>query len=272
MKRNQLIILISGIVLVILIYQLPKALVSNEKELKQEKESVSSSPEPAFQSSHSAKLDDNQLSKLAFYKKQFNSFSNPEKKINFADSIADIFKKIGSFDSSAYYYGIIADQTSNELVLEKAGDAYFEAFSASNGENKVYNDKARNYFEGLLKQHPENHDVKAKLAMTYVATENPMQGISLLREILKDDPENERALYNMGILSMQSGQHDKAIDRFKDLLKVNPENSSARFYLGLAYLNSGKTRKAKEEFEKAKQLETDPAFISIVDGYLKDIK
>jgi len=40
----------------------------------------------------------------------------------------------------------------------------------------------------------------------------------------------------------------------------------------LAYLNLGKSKKAKAEFEKAKSLDEDPGFQSVVDSYLKEIK
>lgn len=106
--------------------------------------------------------------------------------------------------------------------------------------------------------------------MTYVATETPMKGITMLREVVEKDPNNEMANFNLGILSIQSKQYEKAVPRFEKIVEMNPENWKARFYLGIAFKESGKKEKAKEQFELVKKLEQDPEVINIVDGYLKE--
>jgi tetratricopeptide (TPR) repeat protein len=279
MKKTQILIILAGIVVVILLYKLPKTIVADSKEIAHneadnqvdENHSEEEGSEE-FINTHSGagfKIDQERLD---YYKKQFYSFSDQEKKLIFADSIASLFKKAGQYDSLAYYLAQKATLNADDKNLIDAGEAYFEAFSASGGKRLEYNTKAREYYQQALDKKPGNMGVKAKLAMTYVATENPMQGIVLLREILDKDPENEDALYSMGILSIQSGQNDKAVERFNHLLKVNPAHANGRFYLGLAYLNLGKNKRAKAEFEKARSLDKDPGFQSVVDSYLKEIK
>ena len=63
----------------------------------------------------------------------------------------------------------------------------------------------------VLNKNPDNLDAKTNLGMAYMATENPVKGVTLFREVLAADPRNEKALYNLGMLSIQSGQYDKAV-------------------------------------------------------------
>jgi len=272
MKIKQIILLVFGVILVFFIYRLPKVLVADSTKLGEE-ESVTASPaKPEFQEIHSTAVSEKDKNLLFELKKQLNSFSESEKKVIFADSIANLFKRIGLYDSSATYFAYAAQLIPDIGQLEKAGDAYVKAFSATNGKVEALNKSAQSFYQQVIGKQPENFEVKAKLAMTFISSKNPMQGITMLREILKKDPRNETAVYNMGVLSIESGQYDKAVERFKDLLKINPNHANGHFYLGLTYLNLGKKAMAKEEFEKAKDLNTDRAFQSIVDGYLKEIE
>jgi Tfp pilus assembly protein PilF len=76
------------------------------------------------------------------------------------------------------------------------------------------------------------------MAMTYVSTSTPMQGILMLREVIAKEPEFEPALFNLGILSIRSNQFGKAVERFKQILKINPANSKAALNLDTVWQNS----------------------------------
>jgi cytochrome c-type biogenesis protein CcmH/NrfG len=110
------------------------------------------------------------------------------------------------------------------------------------------------------------------MAMTYVSTSSPMQGIRMLREVLAEDPKNEQALFNMGMLSIQSGQYDRAIERLEQLIQVNPKHIQGQLLLGVAYVNKGDRSKARQQFEKVKKLDNDPSVQATADSYLKDLK
>ena len=281
MKSLQIILVLGGLVLAVLLFRLPKTLVTDTRQLSEvEEQKVSENDDHQHDESHSNdaftqahnpstfSIDEN---KLSSYKKQFESVSDKKKRLIFADSIADLYKKAGNYDSVARYMELKAGLQPDENNLLGAAEAYFEAFSASGGAKTRLNDKSRSFYQKVIDLSPGNLDAKARMAMTYVATENPMQGIALLREVLAEDPRNETALYSLGILSIQSGQTEKAVERFKELLTINPTHANGRFYLGLAYMNLGKKKSAREEFEKARQLDGDPRFQSVVDSFLKEI-
>ncbi len=279
MKKTQIILVLCGLALAVFLFRLPKTLVADERRMVEADQTEHEEgghahderEDDVFARAHgnaSFSVDDNQLS---LYKKQFESISDKKKRLIFADSIADLYKKAGKYDSVAYYTGLKADLQPDEDNMLRAAEAYFEAFSASGGTKTKLNDKSRSFYQKAIDLSPQNLDTKAKMAMTYIATENPMQGIAILREVLDEDPKNETALYSLGILSIQSGQNEKAVDRFKELLAINPVHANGRFYLGLAYMNQGKKKSAKEEFEKARQLDSDPGFQSVVESYLKEL-
>ena len=110
------------------------------------------------------------------------------------------------------------------------------------------------------------------MALTYVTSANPMQGINLLREVIATDPQNQEALYQLGILAMQSGQYDKAVGRFNQILAKHPDDTKARFYLGLAYKELGKPDQARQELERVQETDPDPAVQATVKDYLAELK
>lgn len=133
-------------------------------------------------------------------------------------------------------------------------------------------EKTRDLLGQVLDTEPGNLDVKTKMAMTYLSSQNPMQGILMLREVLEVDPKNELAMFNMGMLSIQSGQYDKAIERLKDLVSTYPDHVQGHLLLGVAYMNTKDKVKAREQFELVKKLDSDPAVLAAADSYLKDLK
>ena len=157
---------------------------------------------------------------------------------------------------------------------QQAADAYFQAFSfaATDERVKLLGGKARELYAKVLKDQPGNLDAKTNLGMAYMASENPVQGISLLREVLEADPRNEKALYNMGILAVQSNQYDKAVTRFQELVKVNPKNVNGQFYLGVTLARTGAKEEAKKAFLIAKSLSNDPALAASVEEEIAKMK
>jgi Flp pilus assembly protein TadD len=157
---------------------------------------------------------------------------------------------------------------------EKAGENYYQAYTFALEPEKQENfaSKTREYLGKVLEANPENLDAKTKMAMTYLSSGNPMQGITMLREVLQADPKNQSALFNLGMLSIQSGQYERAIERLKELVAINPAHVQGQLLLGIAMMNAGDKQHAKEQFEKVKKIDNDPAVQATVDSYLKDLK
>ena len=188
--------------------------------------------------------------------------------------LSDFYVEIKKFDSAAKYAETIALLDPTETNLLRAGDRYFDAFgfAADSKKSTSLGVKTREWYQKALDKNPNLLNAKANLAMTYVSTETPMQGIMLLREVLANDPTNEVALFNLGMLSMRSNQYEKAVERFRQLLKVRPTNSKARFYLGVSLAQTGKNKEALEELAKVKGEEKDPTIQAAIAELEKELK
>ena len=212
-----------------------------------------------------------ELSKLL---KQYAAAGSATAKTEAATALALRYQAVQRFDSAGYFLEQVASAKPGAKAWQQAADAYFQAFSFASSDERVkmLGGKARELYTKVLKTEPDNLDAKTNLGMAYMATENPMQGIALLREVLAADPRNEKALYNMGILAVQSNQYDKAAARFKELVKVNPKSVNGQFYLGVTLARTGAKEEARAAFLAAKSLSADPALAASVDEELAKLK
>jgi outer membrane protein len=267
MLRNRIILLVISVALIVLLFSLPKVVVQNESGALME-DSVAVEADP-----HGAPSVTIQQA-IARMRVQVEKEGTGEKSAIFADSLADLYLEAGRFDSAAWYADRSAAFFNNLESWIKAGDNFYQAYTFAMDQLKQNEmaAKAQQYFTLVLRNDPGNLEVKSKMAMTYLTSPNPMQGITLLREVLAEDPKNQSALFNMGMLSVQSGQYDRAIERLNELISINPGHVQAQLLLGVSYMNKGDKEQARKQFEKVKQLDTDPAVQATVDAYLKELK
>ncbi|GAB3240696.1 hypothetical protein GCM10027346_35210 [Hymenobacter seoulensis] len=194
-------------------------------------------------------------------------------KLRLAQELAAKYKAVEKFDSAGYYFEQVALVRPGEQAWKRAADEYFEAYSFATTEErqKLLGAKCQELYAKVLKNNPDNLDAKTNLGMAYMAGTNPVQGITLLREVLAADPRNEKALYNLGLLAIQSNQYDKAVERFRELAKVNAENVNGQFYLGVSLAQTGAKEEARKAFLKAKSISPDPSLAASVDEQLQKL-
>jgi len=223
---------------------------------------------------HSISLPEEEQKRINTLRTQFENFSDKQKRLIFADSLAEIFRKFHLYDSSSSYSMKVAEIAPSVKNWIKAGMAYYEAASTTTDAEQIAGNsaKARELYNKALTVEPENLGIKNKIAATYMVNNDAMAAVVVLREIIQKDPANKQALTSLGLLSIQSGQFDKAIERFEKILSLDPEDPTACFYLGVAYVSKGDKSKGKSYLLKAKELSADPAFNESVDAYMKELK
>ena len=272
MKKLQVVLIGIGIVSVAGLYLLPKVVVDNEATgAKMEGGAEASS---ILSESHDNTLSSQNRDQAVQLINQFRTAPSVEEKVAAAQVLAGIYKEEGIFDSAAYYWTEASTLWPvNLFLIEEAGKANYDAFSFALDKDKVemLAEKTRSFLNKVLEKDPTRLDLKSKIAMTYVSSANPMQGITLLREVLEADPKNEDGLFNMGVLSMQSGQFDRAIGRFEELVKAHPQNIQGQFYLGVSYFELKEKNKAKVQFELVKEMTQDPMILESIQGYLDQL-
>jgi tetratricopeptide (TPR) repeat protein len=268
MLKKRIILVAACGVLIWLLFMLPKVVVQNESQLATKTDSTAKSSDPH------AIAPEALLRKISEFQTKYREASENQKKAIFADSLASLYAKTGKFDSAGWYAEQVAKFFNNENSWVKAGEMYYQAYTFALDQSKQGQlaEKTREYLGKVLEVNPQNLEAKTKVAMTYLSSGNPMQGITMLREVLVEDPKNESALFNLGMLSIQSGQYDKAVDRLKELIAINPNHVQGQLLLGIALMNSGDKKGARAQFEKVKDMDKDPAVQATVDSYLSDLK
>ena len=270
MLKTRILLIVASAALIWLIFLLPKVVVDNDKDLAQGHSSTpGSSPAPNVH-----EVPETVAAAIRNLRVEHREGSSNEKNAIFADSLANLYQSVGKFDSAGWYAEEASEFFNTAESWIKAGDQYYQAYTLALDQNKQtqFAKKAQEFYQKVLDANPDNLEVRTKMAMTYISTSNPMQGIKMLMEVLKVDPQNQSALFNLGMLSIQSGQYDKAVERLDTLVKINPNHTQAQLLLGIAWMELGDAVKAKAQFEKVKQMDKDPAVQATVDSYLKDLK
>ena len=268
MLKTRIILVLVAAALVWLIFLLPKSVVENESQLKED------APAQATSTAGHSETPANLSESIKKIRSQYSPGVSNQKNAIFADSLRNLYTQAGQFDSAAWYAEQAATFFNTTESFLNAGNSYYEAYTFAMGPEKQEQmaEKTRTWLGKVLASEPKNLEVKTKMAMTYLSAKAPMQGITMMREVLAEDPKNELALFNMGMLSIQSGQYDRAIGHLDKLLVVNPNHIQGNLLLGVAYMNTGNKEKARQQFEKVKQLDKDPAVQATADSYLKDLK
>jgi outer membrane protein len=268
MNRLQIIVSVAAIGLVFLLFNLPKVKIDNNKVLAVSESETKNDETDSGNAMHSITVSEEMRSKLTGWNSEIENGN-----FSVIDSLVKAYSRIGLFDSAAFVAEKTIDNT-NEISLLRAADAYFKAFGfATNPDiSNKYAIKARGFYEKVLALNPANDDAKSDMAMTFVQSDNPMQGIMMLREITEKNPNHVKSQLNLGLLSVQSKQFDKALARFEKVLQLKPDHVEAAYYKGVTLVELGKLEEAKKEFQLLLNREDiDPALKSSVEAYLKEI-
>jgi cytochrome c-type biogenesis protein CcmH/NrfG len=256
--------------MIAVLYSLPRIVVDNEEGNTEITDDKTSSRASGVEI-HDTPMDAGDRSILKELLTDLETQDDKGKVSKLSDEIASLYIKAGKFDSAAYTFDRAAIKLETPESWEKAGAAYYEAYTFALDQEKVslLAEKTRTYLTKVLEKDPKRLDLKTKMAMTYVSSANPMQGITMLREVLEEDPTNEDGLFSMGVLSMQSGQYKRAGERFEELVKHHPDNVQGQFYLGVSYFESKQNNKAKQQFELVQSMSKDPMVLASVESYLE---
>ena len=217
-----------------ILYQLPRSVVENDQL-----QGVATPTE------HSFEIPVEIQRQIEALRSSLKSEENFDKKATFAHALADMYLDFGLLDSAVRYAEDI--ESWEEGVSRKAADIYFVAFerAPSADQGTEYAGKARTLLSVLLEKDPEDLFLKNRLAMTLVASENPMNGIQMLREIVAEDEDNRQAILNLGLLSVQSGQFERARKRFETLVSMDTTDHEAKLYLSVSMMELDQPSQAR---------------------------
>jgi tetratricopeptide (TPR) repeat protein len=102
----------------------------------------------------------------------------------------------------------------------------------------------------------DKDSLKLMQAIELVNGPNPMEGITILREIVADDQDNVDAHYWLGVFSVKSGQYDKAIERFNKVMTIEPNYLAAYIDMGGLYMEMDSAQKALYYFNEGVRIDS----------------
>ena len=284
MQKSFIAIVVIAIATIGGLYSLPKVVVDNDKKTLRQpvKENAAAtanrdknvkSDAPTVTENHTESLNTEQQKAISSLKDVYTK-STGKRKITAAEALITQFVQYTRFDSAAYYANEVAKVEPSESNLMKAGGLYYEAFTYALESDKTVKMGAltREIYQRVLDKNPNNLLAKTNMAMTFTATQTPMQGIMMLRDVIAKEPDYEPALFSLGILSIRSNQFGKAVDRFKQILRNNPANLKAALNLGYCLAELDRKEEAKQILEKVFANSKDPQEKAAANDILSRIK
>ena len=284
MQKSFIVIIVIAVATIGGLYSLPKVVVDNEKKTLQQpaKENPAAtanrdknvkSDAPAVAENHTESLNAEQQKVISNLKESYTK-NTGKSKVASAEALITQFVKYTRYDSAAYYANEVAKVEPSESNLMKAGGLYYEAFTYALESDKTVKmgELTRGIYQKVLDKNPNNLLAKTNMAMTYTATQTPMQGIMMLRDVIAKEPDYEPALFSLGILSIRSNQFGKAVDRFKQILRNNPANMKAALNLGYCLAELDRKEEAQKILEQVLANSKDPQEKSAANEILSKLK
>lgn len=269
LPKQKLVILLS-VVLAILLYLAPKQLQEEQTIITADYSSLIEEAKNALVPAQKTAIE--KLEKEAAEEKEVKT------RIVLLDSLRKLWLHNKNPTIYAAYGKSVAEIANTEQGWMAAAEDFMKAGRFSKDANKAIMYKgAVECYEKALAMNPASLSAKTKLGTCYVESSSllgnqPMKGISLLREVIRQDSNNIEANLQLGLFSVTSQQFDKAIDRFNRILKIDSTHIDIYVYLGDTYLQMGDKVKAIESYENYKTKVKDSLIVKDIEEYIKKLK
>ncbi|MCC6288761.1 MAG: tetratricopeptide repeat protein [Chitinophagaceae bacterium] len=285
MKKQQWVVVFSGLVLLLSLYFLGRTKPNTARP-------PASSAQSQTGDSHEEHLETEKIlatakSRLspgqqAWVSAKENSITRGDvntQKIKLYNELAYFWKDSAHvFEPFAYYLGEKSKLENSEKSLTFAAHLYLKQLkSVDQHALQVWMaDQAADLFRHALQVNPDNDSSKIGLGSSYIfgahGASTPMEGIQKILEVVKKDSTNLYGQFMLGYGGIMTGQYDKAIERLHTVVKMEPDNVEAIFLLAEAYERHGENAKAAEWYEAGKKFVQNPDAIQAIDKRIKELK
>ncbi|RFM25905.1 tetratricopeptide repeat protein [Deminuibacter soli] len=250
MKKQQFILVGSGLVLLVLLFFFGKTVPP------QKTSTSASSPNAAGNNSQTVSTE-NLLAqaKQKLTPEQQAFIAHLENNVTRGDvktQQLDAYRQLSHFwkdtvhqhELGLYYLAESAKLENSEKSLTFAAHLLLDNLMAINdpGMQNWMGLQAKTLFEKALELNPANDSSRVGLGACYMfgnVSDNPMEGILAVRKVAEAHPDNMYAQLVLGLGGVKSGQYDKAIERFLTVVNKEPGNMEAILNLAETYDRKG---------------------------------
>ncbi|MBA3682272.1 MAG: tetratricopeptide repeat protein [Bacteroidetes bacterium] len=268
-KRTQLILVVSALVLFVLLFIAPKVAPKHSDDDGHDhstgKSNLAVNANLEVYLNMAVKGLD--LSKKAQYDKLLATQQ--------LHSVVVFWDKAKRPDLASHFTEALAKKQNTASAWSKAGNRYYYAIQFIQDKSAIpaLYQSANRCFARSLELDPNNTDTKIMLASCYVeGSEDPMEGIKRLKEIEKKDSNNVKLQLTFAFFSVKSGQLDKAISRFNNVIKIDSNYIEAYLHLADAYEQQGETDKTIIMLEKYSAKTNDVTARLEINKYIEQLK
>lgn len=284
MKKQQSILIGSGAILFCILYFFGKTVPSRNNA--KPSAAVSQSKPPAGGITISTILTSSKQQLSTEQQSYINQLETAVVRGDIKEQQIKVYRQIASFwkDSAhmllpySYYIGMASKLENSEKSLTFAAHNFLSGLrQQSNPALKQWmGTEAKELFEKALVLNPANDSNKVGLGSCYLfgnISENPMQGIQLIREVAERDTSNMYAQFMLGLGGMESGQFDKAIERLNKVVSKQPENLEALLTLAEACERKGDKVNAIKWYQVSKNFFSgEVEIIKEIDARIEELK
>lgn len=282
MKRQQLFLVIGGLVLFASLFFFGKTVNPKKKETK---------PEAHNEASHTAhiefgdilsqakqQLTEEQIQRITALENSVVRGDVNEQRLHLYHQLARFWKdSVNVFEPYAYYTAEAAKLDNSEKSLTFAAQLFIDNLLAE-GQPAMQHwlaENAKVLLDKALEINPANDSSKIGLGACYMMgniSDNPMEGILPVRAVAEKNPDNMYAQLVLGLGGKKSGQYDKAIERFTIITTKQPNNLEAKFQLAECYELKGDKVNAIKWYEEVKRIVPNPEAKKELENRINQLK
>ena len=134
---------------------------------------------------------------------------------------------------------------------------------------------AKVLLEKALVINPKNDSAKINLGACYLfgnLSDNPMQGITKIKEVVDKDSTNAYGQLILALGGKKSGQYDKAIERFLTVINIQPNHIEAMIHLAECYELTDQKALAIEWYTKVSNSVNIPEAKEAISKRIQELK
>jgi tetratricopeptide (TPR) repeat protein len=278
LKKQQFILIGSGVVLLCLIYFFGNTVPPKKPTAQAQEQHEDAFDIQSVIGAAKKQLTENQQTKLAQLESAVVRGDVKEQQAKVYKQLASYWKdSIHALLPYAYYTAEAAKLENSEKSLTFAAHFFLEGVRGQEdpARRKWMALEAKELFEKALVINPASDSLKVGLGSCYLfgnISETPMEGISMIREVADRDPKNMYAQFMLGIGGMISGQLDKAIERLSVVAANQPRNPEVIVMLAEAYERKGDKVNAIKWYQEGKKIITNQDIVHEIDQRINQLK